>query len=126
MQLGTETGSLVNHLYSRTKPTEPEVGMAATILSWSDRHPATVIKTFKKGKYNYFVVQEDDAKRTDKLGMSDHQEYEYSRNPNGCAYTYRVEGDNYVRVYKGETGRYRKTSGNIMLGRREKFHDFSF
>ena len=127
MQLGTETGSLVNHVYSSAKNPSPKVGMAATILSWSDRSPATVIETFTKGKYDYFTVQEDNAKRVDDNGMSEQQEYEYSRNPNGCTYTFRITDNGFEQVYKGESGRYKKIDGcSVLLGRREKFHDFSF
>mgnify|MGYP001576962564 CR=1 FL=1 len=41
LRAGTQTGSLINHLMSGSKGAEPEVGMGATILGWSDRHPAT-------------------------------------------------------------------------------------
>lgn len=43
MKLGRETGSLINHLLSHSKEPAPAVGMGATILGWSDRHPATVV-----------------------------------------------------------------------------------
>jgi hypothetical protein len=49
MKLGTHTGSLTNHIYSRAVPITPEVGMGCTLLSWSDRHPATIIDIFTKG-----------------------------------------------------------------------------
>ena len=40
MNIGTQTSSLVNHLYSRMTIGEPEptVGMGVTMLSWSDRN----------------------------------------------------------------------------------------
>ena len=46
MNIGTQTNSLVNHLYSRMTvgAPAPVVGMAATTLSWTDRHAATVTK----------------------------------------------------------------------------------
>lgn len=67
-----ETGSLVNHLYSRmTKgQPQPEVGMGATLLHWSDRSPATIIKVFTIGKLLAIEVQDDKYKRIDKNGMS--------------------------------------------------------
>ena len=44
MKLGTQTGSLTNHIYSRAvigQP-NPEIGMGATVLCWTDRHAATI------------------------------------------------------------------------------------
>lgn len=126
MRLGTETGSLVNHLMSGQKATLPEVGEAATLLSYSDRSPGTVIETFKSGKFDFIVVQEDNYKRIDNNGMSEDQEYEYSRNPDGCTSTWRLNGERWERVYKSEeTGRWRRTNGGITIGRRERFYDFT-
>jgi hypothetical protein len=43
MHLGTQTGSLTNHLYSRIKlPSEVKVGDGATLLGWTDRYAGTV------------------------------------------------------------------------------------
>ena len=53
LRLGTETGSLVNHVWSRTRPVGPEdvcEGMGATFLSWTDRHAATVHAVWTEGK----------------------------------------------------------------------------
>ena len=36
-------GSLNNLLYSRSASPEPEVGMGATEICWTDRHPYTII-----------------------------------------------------------------------------------
>lgn len=129
LRAGTETGSLINHLYSRYVGTQPEVGMAATVLFWSDRTPATVVELFKKGKYNYFVVQFDSYTRTDKNGMSDAQEYVYERNPEGTKLTYRINQDgSYTHVvFNRDTGRYTVSKGTgITLGIRERYYDFSF
>lgn len=128
MNPGTETGSLVNHLYSRmTKdaPT-PEVGMAATILSWSDRNPGTVVAIEK----NIIAVQHDTYKRLDKNGMSETQEYEYTPNKNGAVDYFRVNKDgSFTSVYyNSSTRRWKKNSSSfgLILGRREKYYDYSF
>lgn len=127
MKLGTETGSLVNHVASREVAKLPEVGDGATLLGWSDRYPATVIEVFKKGKFDYIVVQEDSATRIDDNGMSEVQDYEYTRNPNGRKETFRVVEDRFERVYRAESGRFKKESGyGLWVGRRESYHDFSF
>lgn len=131
MSFAQQTGSLVNHLHARGvkgQPT-PEVGMAATMLSYSDRHAATIsqVETIR-GKL-YITVQEDTAVRVDKNGFSECQDYEYSPNPNGRTETFRQDAQGmWERVYKNpETGRWKKSQcGGLRIGHRESYHDFSF
>lgn len=126
MKLGTQTGSLVNHIYSRAAASTPMVGEGATLLSWTDRYPATVVEVFTHGKYDYFVVQEDSATRVDDYGMSDAQSYEYSCNPQGRLSTFRVKNGGFEAVRQNENGRWVKSYGSVAVGRREKYHDYSF
>jgi hypothetical protein len=128
MKLGTETGSMVNHLYSRYAVTDIQVGQPATLLSWTDRYPATVVEVFKKGLYTYVVVQSDDYKRIDSNGMSEAQEYEYKRNPEGAMTTFKLVGGKLVSVRKNKTsGRYVRNHGaGCVIGVRERYYDFSF
>lgn len=125
MKFGTETGSLMNHLYSACND-EPTVGMGATILSWSDRYPATIIEVNHKKRY--IVVQEDDAERIDNNGISESQVYKYSPNPNSSKRIYRkMKNGRWQEHYVNrETNRLIKGSGYLSIGEREKFHDFSF
>lgn len=112
MKLGKQTGSLMNHIEGSMTQPLPKVGDGATMLSWTDRHPATVIKVTRCT----VTVQEDTAKRTDKNGMSECQTYDYSPNPAGSIRTFR-------RNSKGQlvgNGRF------LFVGRREKYHDYSF
>ena len=130
MKLGTETASLVNHIYANMAPMEPIimnlVDEPATLLMWTDRKPATVINQFKKGKFFYIEVQEDDAEYVGEKNMSDAQEYKYSRNPNGHITTWRID-DGFKQVMKSESGRYKLlNSGGLHIGKREKYHDHSF
>lgn len=130
MRLGSETGSMVNHLQSRMvkgQPT-PEVGMGATLLSWTDRNPGTIIKVETIGKFLYVHVQDDLYKRTDNHGMSEDQDYEYTPNPNGPVRVFRIkEGGMWQAVYKNpDTGRWVKGSGGLFIGKRERYYDFSF
>jgi len=74
MKLGSETGSFFNHLMSNNNSI-PEVGKGATILYWTDREAYEVIEVSNDGKE--CKIQRYNAKRVDKLGMSDSQEYEY-------------------------------------------------
>ena len=127
MNLGTQTASLVNHIYSRSFTTDINVGDGATFLMWTDRKAATVIDVFTKGKYTYFTIQEDNVSRIDSNGMSDAQSYEYTPNPEGCTKTFRVTENGYQAVYVNpETGRFVNTSGNVIVGRRSHHHDYSF
>ena len=127
MKLGKHTGSLVNHIYSRAKSPTPEIGMGATLLSWSDRHPATVIDVFTHGKFTYVAVQDDDAKRIDTNGISESQDYEYTRNPNGAIRYFRLKNDTWESVYiDPDTNRFKKGCGSICFGLREKYYDYSF
>ena len=128
MKLGKHTGSLVNHIYSRSTTKEPiTIGMGCTLLSWSDRHPATVIDIFTKGKFSYVAVQDDDAKRIDTNGISESQDYEYTRNPNGAIRYFRLKNDTWESVYiDPDTNRFKKGCGSICFGIREEYYDYSF
>lgn len=129
MKLGTQTGSLFNHLFANNTVTEIVPGeTGATLLGWTDRHAATVVEVFKKGKFDYIVVQADIATRVDNLGMTDCQSYEYTRNPEGYKTTFRVTEKGFVKVYQDvDTGRFKKISaGGLMIGAREEYFDFSF
>jgi len=110
-------GGLTNLMESGVGRTlTPEVGMGVTLLSWTDRSPATIVAVAKNG--NSFICQEDSWVRTDKNGMSDCQEYTYSPNPDGMTY----------RVRKNKAGLWVRvvTTLNVVLGSRERYYDFSF
>lgn len=132
MRLGTETNSLVNNLLSRAVIGQPEPfeGMGATLLGWTDRYPATVVQVCKNkaGEVIEIAVQEDDAKRIDENGMSECQEYEYSRNPDGTCYRFKKDKKGMWReIRMGEKGRMVFTGGRgLRIGDREKYYDFSF
>lgn len=134
MRLGTQTGSLINHIHTAgADDPVPAVGDGATIFHWTDRSPATVIAvdTSAPGGQAVVTVQEDIAVRTDKNGMSEMQDYEFSADPDGAVHTYRnqFDGKGWRRVRRNpETGRLRlvSTTSDIRFGARAKYHDFSF
>lgn len=132
MKLGSQTGSLTNHLYSRMVIGQPQptVGMGGTVCGWTDRYATTIIEVFTIGRSVYIKAQEDFAKRSDDNGMSECQEYTYSPNPEGSVHTFKRESDGrWSEVYKNqETGRYKKYNGGkgFRLGVRQKYHDYSF
>lgn len=113
MKLGKETGSLVNHIMSRaTDQPAPQVGMGATILMWSDRHAATIVKVTKTQVH----VKQDKAVRIDTNGMSEHQEYTYTSDPDAS-----------VEVFRMTKRGYRSSSGaGLVIGERDEYYDPSF
>jgi hypothetical protein len=112
MKLGTETGSLVNHAMASSPEVEPQVGMGATMLMWTDRNAGTVVRVTPKTVY----VQRDRATRTDSNGMSEHQEYAYEPDPAGA-----------ITVFRRTKRGWRSSSGEYLrIGRRETYRDFSF
>lgn len=127
MKLGTQTGSLVNHVLTTSKATIPAVGDGATIYSWSDRDAATVVEVFEKNGKQFVVVTEDDAVMTAGSAMSEHQEYEYTSRPDGHRMTYRLDDGKWQYVVKGESGRYKKVAyRGVTFGRRNSYRDPSF
>lgn len=120
MVAGTDTGSLVNHLYSGMVSGEIKVGVGATILKWTDRAAGTIIAVDDKG----FTVQIDHAKRTDSNGMSEAQNYEFTPNPNGVTYRFAKVSRGKTKGAWRENGR--KDGYGVLIGHREKYHDFSF
>ena len=106
---------------------DPEVGMGATLLYWSDRHAATIVgyDTTKQ----IITVQQDYAKRTDKRGMCESQDYEYTPNPAGAVYNFRWDKKKHqwrqVR-FNEETARWNTINGvGLQIGYRNEYYDFS-
>ena len=78
---------MINEILANNN-TLPQLNEAATVLSYSDRYPCTVISVTDKE----IIVQEDHAKRIDSNGMSESQNYEYSRDLNGRKFGARGNG----------------------------------
>lgn len=103
--------------------------MGATLLCWTDRRPATIIEVFAVGGATLIIVQEDVATRIDKNGLSECQEYEYSRDPRMTKYTFRREqtGSWQLVAFNEKSKRWNKVEGSgLRIGERDKYHDFSF
>ena len=126
LTLGTQTGSVLNHVMSRQTKGQPnpEVGMGVTLLGWTDRYAATIIEV----EGNVITVQEDQSKRTDGNGVSEDQTYSYEPNPNGMTHHYRFRNDAWEAVQRNErTGRWNRRDGyGLMLGVRQHYYDFSY
>ena len=130
LKLGTETGSLTNHLMSRMTigAPEPVVGMGATLLSWTDRNAATVVEVWKQGASEFIALTDDDATLVGGSCMSESQTYEYTPRPEGYRTTFRRRpGGTWEAVRKSDSGRWVKAEGpGLLLGRRETYRDPSF
>lgn len=126
MKLGTQTASLTNYLMSGTDGAPaPQVGMGATKLGWTDRRPATIVEVLNGGKV--IVVQEDTAKRVDDNGMSESQDYEFTPNPEATREFYKLDNKGaYRSAYRNEKGNLVFGSGQLRIGERDKYHDYSF
>lgn len=104
---------------------ELNIGDGVTLNYYSDEKPATVVEIDSKGKW--IKVQMDIAKRIDKNGMSDCQEYEYFRDENGYIRTfYKTRIKDYT-VFT-DTGRSTYDSYGIYLSLkvRRKYFDYTF
>lgn len=129
MKLGSETGSLVNHLMSSRSNTEPNIGTPATLLSWTDRSAATVTKVFEKNGRLMIEVTDDKSQLFSGSRVDGSATYIYSRDPDGVRrYFRREKNGEWCCVRKNEdTGRWVKSGrGGILLGRRETYFDPSF
>lgn len=126
LKAGTQTGSLINHLMSYPSNVEPELGMGATLLSWTDRTPATVIGWNPAD--GRLMVQEDKYTRVDKNGMSESQTYEYARDTTATIHYFKLTGKGWRKTrFNEETNRWKLVDGaGICIGVRERYYDYSF
>lgn len=85
MKLGSQTGSVINHLLARGTIGQPEVkvGMGATILCWTDRHAATIFRVFEHKGMVAVETRDDDAKVIKGSGHDGSAEYEFKVNVSG-------------------------------------------
>lgn len=116
MKLGSQTGSLINHVLASDRAPMPKIGDGATILGWTDRKAATVVAV-GNGKV---AVQRDHAKRIDENGMSESQVYEYAPDSEAPItwYSLRKSGQ-WIEVGQ--------KSGNVLaIGYRSHYYDYSF
>lgn len=127
MKLGTQTGSLVNHLMSNTVTSEIKAGAPATFLSWTDRHPGTVTKVFSKGAYTYLNVRRDEVKyHEDRSGNFDIVD---GNNEYFSTFRFKSDGTSGFQevTTNPNTGRYVKIkNGGLTVGTREYYYDPHF
>jgi hypothetical protein len=110
-------GSLQNLMAANgTGNPAPVVGMGCTLIYWTDRKAATVVRMSKSGKTAWIKL--DDARRVDDNGMTDSgQRYEYTPNPDAAE----------RRMSLRKDGRWRTSEGQaVRLGSRDAYFDYSF
>lgn len=134
LKLGSQVGSVINHLQSRGVIGEPVpvVGMGASVLLWSDRHAASIIgvEALNSKVYQCLVsVQEDNAMVVQGSQMDGSAKYVFSPNPNGpVRYFAKVRASGFwVPVIFAESGRLKKVQGpGLRIGERDHYYDPSF
>lgn len=132
MNLGTQTGSVINHLHSRAVIGQPEpvFGMGATVLLWTDRHAATITNVQTVRGKLIVTVQRDHATVVAGSGHDGSAEYSYAPNPRGSEDHFRREEDGRWQqvVINRQTGRWGKVKSGrgLRIGEREEYCDPSF
>ena len=109
---------MLNRIFEQSRSPEPEEGMGATEYMYSDRHAYTIVKVISDKE---IVVKQDNAKRTDKNGMSESQSYDYTPNTEAAP----------VILTKRKNGRWIRRgdpmrAGGFVLDVRDEYYDFSF
>lgn len=134
MKLGSETGSVMNHLYSRMtrNAPSPTLGLGVTILHWSDRTPGTIVRIYSSPK-GIVIGIADDHYRLNPGAAWPSETIDYEITP--CALSceprrfYRAKPDGgWEPVEAGKRyGTWKKVGGaGLLVGRRERYYDPSF
>ena len=125
--------SLINNIYANTTVDAPRpvVGMAATTLSLTDRHAATVVKvTELTGQYVYEIsVTDDDIQVVS--GSTHDGSAKFVTTPNFDAYPKIYRQNRKTKQWIGgyinaDTDRFCKLGGGLILGFRDHYVDPSF
>lgn len=118
--------SLVNSmLAAHHGAPEPEVGMGATLIMWSDRRPYTIVEVVrykggkKAGQVKGVFATEDIATRTDSNGMSDNQHYTYETDP-------KAHRDWFPHCKTGAFRQHTTAGSPLRIGDRSYYYDYSF
>ena len=135
MQLGTQTNSLVNHLYSSmVNQPAPFVGQEATLTKWTDRDGATVVQVSEQGGLPLIMVRADRARVVSGSEHDGSARYEFEAVTEGYGVAFMLIEGRWVQVaVDPRRGIYRpipKKDGGpsvgLLLGRRDHYRDPSF
>lgn len=128
LNLGTQTASLVNHIQSRAVIGQPEpmLGMACTLLGWTDRYPVTIVVIVG----DMITVQEDASIVIEGSQHDGSAVYTYTPNVNGALKTFkRKVGGMWQAVHFNQaTKRWRVVKGGmgLRIGERNRYYDPNF
>jgi hypothetical protein len=131
MKLGTQTGSVINHLHSRAvigQP-EPKPGMGCTILKWTDRDAATIFRVFQVGKATIIETRDDHTRCISGSAHDGSAKYEHKINVKGFARHFRRRDNGmWGEVIKNQaSGRWILSGRNgLRIGERDTYYDPSF
>lgn len=135
MKLGTETGSLVNHLKASATIGQPApvVGMGATMLGWTDRRAATIVSVREIGgsKVWSFEIEvvEDNFKVVSGSTHDGSAKFEFTPDADGSRSLYRFNKKTQAWVegfINTDTGRFCSLESSLRIGERDKYVDPSF
>jgi len=113
-KLGSETGSVTNHLLSgHLGGPAPVVGMGVTFLHWTDRSAGTVVWVSPSGKT--IKVREDRATPVGPIHFTERQTYTYAPDPLSP-----------VQIFRLTARGWRRKGTSLHLGERSAYRDPSF
>ena len=122
MKLGSETGSVMNHLMSRGGAGVPVVGKGATELMWTDRKAYFVNMVSENKKH--CVIEKAKAIRTDDNGMSEAQTYKFERT--GYKTELRFKWGKWRYQGQNDWNKNKWYPMDIQFGYMDEYYDFSF
>ena len=115
--------SLTNILMSNNDTTPKEGGLA-TVLRYSDRQVYFVNSVSQNGKQA--TIERARPIRTDKLGMTDAQQYKYEKVPNQITEEIKFFKGKWRKVYTNWEGKKTSEPISIIFGIANEHYDYSF
>lgn len=134
MELGSQTGSVINNLMSRgvIGQPKPKVGMGVTILMWTDRVAGTIVNVEEviSKRWLYLIeVQQDRSKVVAGSSFDGSAEYAYEANASAPIEPFGFDRklQRWTEIRRNEAGRVVKVDGRgLRIGEREEYRDPSF
>jgi hypothetical protein len=122
---------MINNLLARATIGQPAptIGMGATILLYSDRHAATIVKVETIGKAKIVTTRDDTVRVTAGSAHDGSAQYSYTPNPQGRRRSFRATGPDgtWQQVtFNEDTQRWNKIKGGgqgLRIGDRDEYRD---
>jgi hypothetical protein len=136
MKLGSQTNSIVNHLYARGTIGQPDpvVGMGVTLLGWTDRNAGTIhaVRLLASKQWSWEIeVTHDASKVVSGSTLDGTADYEYTPRPDGERRVFRFNLKSGMWVcgsINPDTSKFNanKRGSGLRIGERETYYDPSF